>query len=168
VTAGPLVHFTVDGLGPGAVIDRPDDGPPLRVSVRAEGIEPFSRIELVENRDCVAGGEAAIDTQRPPGRGGWLAARCWQDGRVVAHTSPVYVRVGGRPSPASADALAAIDDYLIQGRDWVVQFGGFTPGRPLENTLGIFDAARQALLARSGPSGTIDGPTQLAPSGNDG
>jgi hypothetical protein len=168
VSAGPLVRFTVDGHGPGSVIDHPDDGAPLRVSVRAKGVEPFSRVELVQNRDCVAGGETAIDTERPAGPGGWLAARCWRDGRIVAHTSPVYVRVGGRPSPASRDAFAALDAYLLHGRHWAERFGGFTPGRPLQHVLGIFDAARQVLLARIGESATIAGPATATPAGDDG
>jgi hypothetical protein len=162
VTAGPVLRFTVDGSDPGATLDRPADAPPLRLAAEAAGTEPFERVELLANAEVVASGSGRIEREHALPDGGWLAARCWGHGCVLAHTSPVYVRVSGRLPPVDETAIAALVGHLERGRDWLEREGRFSSAKARDHLLAIFDAARQALLARSGPSGTIDTPAPPA------
>jgi hypothetical protein len=82
---------------------------------------------------------------------------------LLAHTSPVYVRVDGRDPPADAAAVGFLIGHLARGRAWVGQPHRFTTAeKARRHMLAIFDAAGQALLARLRPSGTIDTPAPPA------
>ncbi len=162
VTTGPVLRFGVDGHSPGTELSRSADDAPLRLRAEAAGSERFERMELLANGEVIASGTERIEAEYAPAHGGWLAARCWGHGRLLAHSSPAYVRVEGRPQPADQTALSALVRHLDGGRDWVEREGRFTSDKARGHLLGIFDAARQALLARSGPSGTINTPAPPA------
>ncbi|MCY3775924.1 MAG: CehA/McbA family metallohydrolase [Candidatus Aminicenantes bacterium] len=117
VTNSPLLFFEVDGRMPGAEIAL--DGPGrVPVQVEAHSHAPMDRLELVFNGKTVHTVKASGNGNHLLFRGslpitgsGWLAARI-QGGphRLVvnntdlfAHTTPVYLTVGGKPyaDPAS-------------------------------------------------------------------
>ena len=89
--------------------------------------------------------------------GGWLAARCWGKCEMQmvtpgdapgAHTSPVYVCIGGQPmqpDPAAIGKLQAGLDYMLQ---WTAQPGSFESERQREKLLGIFQAAKNKLMGQ--------------------
>jgi hypothetical protein len=162
VTAGPILHFVVDGHDPGAVLDRPADAQPLCLIAEAAGHEPFERVELIANGAVVGSGPVRARAEHALPAGGWLAARCWGGGRLLAHSSPVYLTVPDRPPPVDPAAVAALVGYLECCREWVDRAGRFTSDKARQHLLGFFDAARQALLARPGASGTIDTPAPPA------
>ncbi|MEN9937054.1 MAG: hypothetical protein RLZZ387_3633 [Chloroflexota bacterium] len=114
LSAGPILSFSVEGAQIGDTLTIPSAGT-LEVEATAESIFPIHTLEIV------MGGQVVASTEEPKGarrlslrakipvRGNtWLAARvggpryyemqrfhdCWKRG-MFAHTSPVYVAVGG-------------------------------------------------------------------------
>ncbi len=114
-SGGPLIDFTVDGRQIGDVITLPGNGGTVEVEASADSILPIYRLEIVQQGRVVATTEEAGGARRlrlrarlTIGSHTWLAARVggiahadamhhhdvWQRG-VMAHTSPIYVAVGG-------------------------------------------------------------------------
>lgn len=130
VTNGPLLRFAVEGAAPGDVLHSP--GPrTVRVQGAAESNVPMESIELIVNGETVRripvasdGLSVAFDETLTLVRSGWVAARVrgpahrlvTADREVYAHTSPVYVTIGGRPtaSRAAAHFFIAQIDALIE------------------------------------------------------
>jgi hypothetical protein len=123
VTTGPLVFLTVNGHIPGDTVDVARGS---RLEIRAEaygtaGQVPLRSLEIVGHGKVIgraAGGSpermsAALDL--PAEHGIWIAARCDAGAGQVAHTTPVYVTVGGggfhNPQTAAAN-LAILEGYL--------------------------------------------------------
>src|SRR5262249_55600151 len=115
VTNGPLLHLTVDGQDPGAVLDLPSGRKTVQVSAQAYSSNVIERLEIIANGEVVAEGKATgcpssalIETKVEMPKGGWMLARCYGDRdepdalcwRNEAHTAPVYIQVDGRPRPA--------------------------------------------------------------------
>ena len=122
ITNGPFLEFTVDGQPIGGTVSLKKAGR-VKVRGRAVGRSDFERLELIHNGGIVsiaasqkvAGHhEATIDTTVDLSRPGWFALRTPPPsvsgdpkrsrktpmnlvGReIFAHTSPVYVEIGGR------------------------------------------------------------------------
>jgi hypothetical protein len=165
VTSGPLLLFTVDGQYPGAVVDPPSREEPLRVHAEAVGWSPFDRVELVANGEVVAARPAReqkpvfLEANVVLREGGWLAARCVSGNDVNssamslvrAHTSPVYVRINGRPSPVNRDAAQRLREALDRMLRWVNTEGRFENDRQKSNLIDIFLSAKEKLRVK-GPS----------------
>lgn len=128
VSTGPTLVLSVDGKGPGEVIQLPADGRDLRVTAVARGAQPFEVIDLVRNGQVVAranadsdGLSADLDVTVRVDDSSWLAARCYGRGKlytqypidIAAHTSPVYVSVANRPQSSTRDASYLLS--LIEG-----------------------------------------------------
>jgi hypothetical protein len=152
VTNGPWVTLTVDGAGPGAVLDRP---PGARLGVRATvaggGVERLVLHGPDGELAATDGPELRLDL--PVEDGTWLtaAASGGEDPHtlgapVFASTSPVYVDVAGRRVARAASArwcLAALDglEELVRAE------GRFDPDRreeQLGDLLEVVDRARAA------------------------
>jgi hypothetical protein len=127
VTNGPLLSFSVNGEEPGSRLTLSDRAS-LRVSARAQSAWPFERLEILANGDVVADVEAApgaksavLDTEVEFAEGGWLAARCHASATRIgcAHTSPVYVRIEGRPPRFEKRALDELRRDLEQTARWI-------------------------------------------------
>ncbi|PYV10869.1 MAG: hypothetical protein DMG23_06215, partial [Acidobacteria bacterium] len=133
LTSGPLLHLEADGHAPGDEIVLGTGGGTVEVHAEAKCFVPLHYLEIVWNGRVVAsrqvreGAREIKLTERVQAPGaGWLAARCfsrlgpttnWQF-RVLAHTSPVYVRVPGQEvfSPKAAAYLLT----LVEGaQTWV-------------------------------------------------
>ena len=114
-SGGPLIRLSVDGHGIGDVIALPGNGGRVEVEVEAESILPIHTLQLVQEGRVVASTDDAGGARRlqlcatvEVSRHSWLAARCggpgydqavnhhdgWRRG-IMAHTSPVYLAVGG-------------------------------------------------------------------------
>ncbi|MDE2927882.1 MAG: CehA/McbA family metallohydrolase [Acidobacteriota bacterium] len=119
VTNSPLLFFEVDGRLPGSELEL--DGPDrVQVQVEAHSHAPMDRLELVFNGKPVHTVKASGNGNHLLFRGslpitgsGWLAARI-QGGPhrlavnntdLFAHTTPVYLTVGGKPY-ADPDSVA--------------------------------------------------------------
>src|SRR6266849_3325796 len=113
VTNAPLVEFTLAGREPGGEIDLPASGGRLVARVGLRSNVPVDHLEIVGNGKVVAtiplAGDrrAARDTVGiAVAASGWYVLRAWSerartpvlDLYPFASTSPIYVRVGDRPT----------------------------------------------------------------------
>jgi hypothetical protein len=116
---GPMIFLTVNGKEPGEEITLPEGKHRLRVKVEIRSRNPKEdRLQLIVN-----GMARPVSEYIEVERGSWIAARVmgpWRrsvlnDTSTFAHTSPVYVRVGGDLARSPADARFWADwiDKLI-------------------------------------------------------
>jgi hypothetical protein len=137
LSGGPLLDLSVDGRLPGDTLSLPGNGGTVEVVAEVESVVPVQRLEIVQQGRVVAATEAA---ERAGGRTrlvlrerlrvdahSWIAARAagpgyfdpvkhhdtWKRG-ILAHTSPVYVAVGGAWELADPGALAYMET-LVEG-----------------------------------------------------
>jgi hypothetical protein len=163
VTNGPLVSFTAEGHGPGAVLDVAA-ATPIRVRAEARSLLPFERLEVIANGAVVGSAAAsgspaaaAVDLEVPLPEGGWLAARCHGPERLpgyfmgqcaYAHTSAVTVRVGGRPAWCDPPAVAGLIRHLDTMLAWVEGQARCPTEQHREHLAAIFRTARDELTRR--------------------
>jgi hypothetical protein len=115
MTTGPLLDLQVEGASPGGDVRLPEGGGTLEVHARVRSIFPVDSLEIVLNGRVVAAtergsGEHTLEIHESIAvdRHAWIAARCGGPGyfggrrhvdawerQIFAHTSPVYVAVGG-------------------------------------------------------------------------
>jgi hypothetical protein len=138
VTNGPWLTLDVGGHGPGAALDRrPGDRLPVRVRLTGSGVD---RLVLHgPDGDLATTTGDVLDHEVVVGDGGlWLAAAAYggddpytPGAPVFAHTSPVYVDVGGH-RVARADAARWCLDLLGRLEALVTEHGRFDPARRAE------------------------------------
>lgn len=137
VSNGPALDFTVNGQLPGSEIKLDGKGS-VKVRARAWGHEKVGlpqSLELVSNDGTLhevhrsSGGpnELSLEVEVDIPRSRWLAVSTRCANGAVAHTTPVYVVVGGEPtwSPAKSsqivrkqlDAIALIEEEVSKGSD---------------------------------------------------
>jgi len=114
-TNGPMLFVSVNGRLPGSTLEF-QKGEHRRLSVKAEveSARPIGRLEVVFNGRVVKTVEGSSGIRKlkaelslPAGESGWVAARAFETPQSTirfAQTSPVYIRVGGRPYISAADA----------------------------------------------------------------
>jgi hypothetical protein len=137
LSGGPIIQLTVDGHRVGDTVELSGPGT-VQVDAWAESIFPLSSLEIVVQGRVVAsterseGPQARLALSEPVHISGhsWVAARCrgsagnhfdeWQR-PIFAHTSPVYVSIGGpwasRDEPAARYLLTLVEgglDYVRQ------------------------------------------------------
>jgi hypothetical protein len=107
VTSGPMLFLTVNGKGPGEVLEL-SQGDTVSISTEALGRRsqiPLSRIEIVVHGKVKASLDASgesdrdrlqLDLELKIDHGLWIAARCQAGPGQTAHTTPVYVRTDGK------------------------------------------------------------------------
>ncbi len=129
VTNGPLLELDVAGRGLGETVKLDAPGQ-IAVRASARSASPLSRLELVHNGQVVATGKLSEDKLRatisegvPLARGGWLSLRTFAGG-TQAHSSPVYVEIGGKGWTSPEDARYFLDwidrlDAQLRARDRV-------------------------------------------------
>ena len=119
VTNGPMLELTADGkqIGETIKLQRPAE---IRLSATARSLFPMERAEVVFNGQVIAScklnvekTKAVLDASVKLQKSGWLGLRAAGPGhadlplgRQDAHTSPIYVEVGGEPAGSSKDAQA--------------------------------------------------------------
>lgn len=133
VTNGPMPAITVQGIGPGGSLELDVPGQVL-VQVRVESRVPVDKVELVQNGQVVqsrdvqsaTGGDLLVQSYELPltiERSSWVALRVrgpdhadLMDGPAWAHTSPVYIGVGGQPITSVDDAAYFVEwiDQLLR------------------------------------------------------
>jgi hypothetical protein len=162
-TNGPWVELLVDGAAPGDPVAAAP-GRRLPVTVRCQGLG-VERVELTGPDGVLAaagatggGAELAIDTVVEARDPLWLCAVARGPGHpsvlgpvVFAHTSPVWVEVGGRPvrRPASARWLL---DWLDRFEALLGGHGRFAGDGQRAEVLGVVERARAAYQAIAGPA----------------
>ena len=117
VTNGPMIEFTVGGVGPGGTVR---GGTRVPFSIEAWTAAPADEVEvLVNGRVAWSGGkldgfEKYVGTIDVPA-GGWVAARVrggtsvWpsQDSYLFAHTAPIWLGKRGSRDPSAARTAAS-------------------------------------------------------------
>jgi hypothetical protein len=123
LSGGPMISFTVEGAQIGDMVRLPPGGGTVEVQASAESVLPIHMLQIVRQGQVVASTEGETGSRRlrlkthlKLDRHTWLAARCggpnytavshhdvWQRG-VFAHTSPIYVAVGGEWALFDTDA----------------------------------------------------------------
>jgi len=102
-TTGPVLLLEVNGKLPGETLDV---APGARLRVRAEALGhpqqiPLTSVEIIGHgrplarREGVRAERLVADVELTAERGIWIAARCEAGKGQVAHTTPVYVTLGG-------------------------------------------------------------------------
>ncbi len=114
VSGGPLLSLTVEGQMPGSTVALPGNGGTVHVRAVATSIFPVRELQLIQQGQVAASVKEPagarrleLDLELPVTGHTWLAARVadlgdgytlhhdgWRRG-IMAHTSPVYVAVGG-------------------------------------------------------------------------
>ena len=133
LSGGPIIRFTVAGQPIGSTIMLPGNGGTVELEASAESVLPIHTLQIVQQGRVVASADEPagtrklrLETSLEINGHTWLAARCggpdytavthhdgWQRG-VMAHTSPIYIAVGGEYelfSPADAQYMLT----LIEG-----------------------------------------------------
>jgi hypothetical protein len=153
VTNGPWLHLDVDGRGPGGVLDV---APGARLTVRARVLgSGVDRLVLHgPDGDLAATTGAVLEHEIVAADGGlWLAAGAYggtDDPHTVgvpvfAHTSPVYVDVGGRRVARATSARWCLRQ-LDRLQEFATEHGRFDPRHrtaQLGDLVAVLDRARQ-------------------------
>jgi hypothetical protein len=138
-SGGPLLRFKADGKTMGSTINLPGNGGSVEVEASAVSVLPIHSLEIVMNGKVVARTEEkqavkqlSIRERIKVEKHAWLAARCagpeyfkqtshhdcWSRG-VMAHTSPVYVAVGGEWWMFDAGTANYLLTLLNAGLDYI-------------------------------------------------
>ncbi|GAA4936320.1 hypothetical protein EV188_114149 [Actinomycetospora succinea] len=149
-TNGPFVSLAVAGVGPGSVVDA-RAGSVLDVTARVRGLEA-REVVLVGPDGEIAAGEGVVTASVEVDGPLWLAAIARggphpldPERPVFAHTSPVYVEVGGARVARAADARWCLG-LLDRLEQLVVAEGRFDPARrdaQLADHRDVLDRARE-------------------------
>jgi hypothetical protein len=163
VTNGPLVTFTVDGQGPGAVLSLPTDRKKIHVRAEARSLTPFERLEIVHNGEALAAAEASGSPTTATLEGdlelpatGWLAARCRESVHSLtgtiqpssAHTSPIYVEREGEPFRADMISVTHLLEHLDHTLTWAEAPGRFATDKLRDQVITTLRAASEELFRR--------------------
>jgi hypothetical protein len=158
-TKGPLLSFKVEGIGPGGIINLPSSRATVHVCAEMYQALPPNQLQIIVNGKAVIqteGGELPPTLDREvaiPG-GGWLAAAYWghEDPisglKILAHTSPVYVRVEGQqPSqdPQTTQALTAHFDKML---DWIRTQARVENEEQRSRLARVFESAKEEVKRR--------------------
>jgi hypothetical protein len=139
MTGGPLLRATVNGQPIGSTIDLPGNGGEVEVEAWAQSTLPFESLEVVVNGEVVAATEKAsadrevsLHEKLRIDRHSWIAVRCggvpyfesaphhdFYRRKIVAHTSPFYVAVGGPWSKFDADIAGEFASMVRGGIDYI-------------------------------------------------
>jgi hypothetical protein len=145
-TNGPMVFLTVNGKLPGDELKLGQGPQKLKVKVDVRTQVPVDKIELLVNgqpREWKGEAELELD------RSAWIAARAtgpWHrlvlnDAGAFAHTSPVYVELGGQPVRSRADA-EFYSDWIGKLIARVEQRGVFSNEARKREVIELFAKAR--------------------------
>ena len=161
MTNGPLLDLTVDGrpLGDTLKLDAPRA---VRVAARAVGRHDFEKLELVHNGKVIdsqraardgAGFAARLVRDVRLGGPGWFAVRADASTRnelgaaLYAHSSPVYVELGGR-RVFDAEAAQALLRQLDEAQADIRARGRFSSAAARDKLLTLYEEAARDLRGR--------------------
>ena len=133
VTNGPALSLTVDGNLPGSTLQKRSGGTAvIRAEVKSHPrIGKIKSLRLVSNEgileEAVSEGEktrAAIRRELTLDQSRWVAAAAECENGALAHTSPVYLVVDGRPTWSAEKGPALIDKQLAAAARIEKEFAG--------------------------------------------
>ena len=160
VSNGPLLYFRVQGRLPGSEIALDEPGP-VELEVEAHSQVPMEKVEILFNSEVLQ--EIPLQdgyklnhrgTIRVPSSG-WMAARIWgkphplvvNNPELFAHTTPVYLTVGGRPY-ADPEALEFFLERFREMRRTSLAGGSFESLHQQREVLGQLAEAEKIYRER--------------------
>jgi hypothetical protein len=168
ISSNAMIDFSVGGKLPGATIER-DGAGVLPYRARVDSRLPVDRIEILVNGEVVAtqentarAGHLSLEGTVEMGESSWIAARAWSSQElpyqyhltgtpsiVFAHSSPVYVRIDGRPRRSASDAalLAEICERTIR---WARTAAHYQSEAQRKEVVGLYERARAVYLEQVG------------------
>ena len=157
-STGAMIDLRAEGRLMGEEIALPGNGGEVEVEAVAESVWPLSAVELVVGGRPVARQEAGgarrvvLRHKLKAGQSCWVAARCWgpyltDAGPVMAHSSPVYIDVGGRCAfePAAGNYLLT---QMEGGIAWAERIGVFRNEEVRARLIALFQEAGRELGRR--------------------
>jgi hypothetical protein len=150
---GPLMEFTVNGELPGAELDL-KAGATVRIEASARSLASMASLEIVRNGKVIATAkgparELRLDHQLALDGPSWVAARVdgefhplvVNDFRLYAHTTPVWLKIGGKRyrDPEAARFFAGWIDRLSAG---VRSRGRFANDADRDDVIRLFEQAK--------------------------
>jgi len=159
-STGAMIELHADGHEMGQEIALPGNGGTVEVVATAESVWPLTAVELIVNGKSVAREQAdgdrrmvTIRYELKAERSCWVAARCWgphytDAGPVMAHSSPVFIDVGGRCAFNEADGNYLLT-HMQGGVAWAEKIGVFRDEKVRKRLVELFGEAREELLRRA-------------------
>src|SRR5262249_17919136 len=151
-----------NGQEAGSVVELPKAAT-VQVRAEAQSLEPYESLELVMNGEVIQRVEptgpqaqATLEQDVKVRGNSCLAARCSYQPMdehsfvmpslgSAAHTSPIYVRLQGKPLRADRKAAAILDSALEETLNWVGEHARCQTEQQRENLAAIFRDAREKL-----------------------
>ena len=166
VTTGPILTFSAGSKGLGETINaKGSDVITVRADVRSR--IPVDKIEIVQGGTIVAvkenkkkSRELSFETKVTVGESSWIAARAYgsillpyQSSRYVrregiplmAHTSPIYIDVAGKPIRSPEDATFFIK-WVDEALDWVKTKANIPNVSKRQEMVDLFQQAKEVYL----------------------
>jgi hypothetical protein len=160
-TNSPLLTLTVNGKEIGDVLDLPA-GKTVRVETTATGRHDFTKLQLVQNgrviesADAKAKGgvwSAKISREVRVDEPAWFAARIdgpnknELDRQLYAHTSPVYIDVGGK-RVFDIEAARSLQKLMEDARNDIQKLGKFSDDPARDRILATYSEATEEMAKR--------------------
>ena len=158
-STGAMIDLEVEGHPMGAELAIPGNGGTVEVEAAAWSVWPLTAVELIVNGRSVAreyaepgARQVRVKHKLRVGKSSWVAARCWgphltDAGPVMAHSSPVYLDVGGRCAftPTEGNYLLT---HLEGGIAWAERIGVFREEAVRARLIALFREAQGELRRR--------------------
>ena len=166
-TCGPLLSFSVNQQDVGSTVTlRSAD---KKLHVRLQRVNPGCGDEtdlvIIANgapvaRKSIAATDATLEVELPLPLGGWVAGCCWDVAtrRLLAQTSPIYVRVEGQATYMNREAVQLLDSGLESNLRWVAQASRCPTDHQREHFREIF--ARAGVFLQESVSSQVAAPTR--------
>jgi len=158
ISNGPLLSLSVDGKDLGATVDLPS-GRKVSVKAAASSRVAFAKLQLIQNGKVVLESEpqpkdgcveAHIDDRIKIDTPSWLALRVSSQassefGRpLFAHTSPVYVKVGGK-AIRQPEEVAYLVKQMEDAKQEIATKALFASPKEREAVLSVYEKGIQTL-----------------------
>ncbi len=148
---GPMISMTVDGKEPGEELQFPSGATrTVRVRTSVSSLVPVDKVDVIVNGKVAASrnGAGAMDERIPIEGSSWIAVRAtgpWNrmilnDAGAYAHTSPVYVQVGGERLAVKEDVrfyIAWMEKLIARTKER----GRFSTAARREEVVALFERA---------------------------
>jgi hypothetical protein len=159
VTNGPLLSLSAMGQKPGStVVIEAGTGVPVRAEARSA--LPIETIEIMAGGKAIAATKASgeqraeLQTMLVSDKSTWIAARCRGSAGQLAHTTPIYLQVPGKPPDVTEEQTLPLVAVLERTLAWVNHRANCPTER---QRLLLQEVLENALLKLSGRSGPAPG-----------